>query len=67
MLCREAFIRADISEELSASNIRVTIIGELGKTLAVTSNRSTLRRKKVRKEDSMEYQIDDAERSGGSR
>jgi hypothetical protein len=34
----------DVSEELSASFIRVTRIGELGTTLAVTSNRRTLRR-----------------------
>jgi hypothetical protein len=33
---------ADFSEEPNASIIRVTRIGELGKTLAVTSNRSTL-------------------------
>jgi hypothetical protein len=32
------FVRTDISEELSASIIRVTRIGELGTTLAVTSN-----------------------------
>jgi hypothetical protein len=32
-----ALVRTDISEELSASIIRVTRIGELG-TLAVTSN-----------------------------
>jgi hypothetical protein len=31
------FVRSDVSEELSASFIRVTRIGELG-TLAVTSN-----------------------------
>jgi hypothetical protein len=30
--------RTDVSEELSASFIRVTRIGELGTTLAVTSN-----------------------------
>jgi hypothetical protein len=44
MLCREALVRADVSEELIAFIIRVTRIGELGTTLAVTSNRSTLRR-----------------------
>jgi hypothetical protein len=44
MLCRVAIVRADISEELSASFIRVTRIGELGTTLAVTSNRRKLRR-----------------------
>jgi hypothetical protein len=37
-------VRADVSEELSTSTIRVTGIGELGTTLAVTSNRRTLRR-----------------------
>jgi hypothetical protein len=37
-------VRTDVSEELSASFIRVTRIGELGTTLAVTSNRRTLRR-----------------------
>jgi hypothetical protein len=36
-------VRTDVSEELSASFIRVTRIGELGTTLAVTSNRPTLR------------------------
>jgi hypothetical protein len=44
MLRRVALVRTDVSEELSASFIRVTRIGELGKTLAVTSNRRTLRR-----------------------
>jgi hypothetical protein len=37
-------VRTDVSDELSASFIRVTRIGELGTTLAVTSNRRTLRR-----------------------
>jgi hypothetical protein len=37
-------VRTDVSEELSASFIRVTRIDELGTTLAVTSNRLTLRR-----------------------
>jgi hypothetical protein len=41
MLCRVALVRTDVSEELSASFIRVTTIGELGTTLAVTSNRRT--------------------------
>jgi hypothetical protein len=40
MLRRVALVRTDISEELSAAFIRVTKIGELGTTLAVTSNRS---------------------------
>jgi hypothetical protein len=38
MLRRVAVVRTDVSDELSASIIRVTRIGELG-TLAVTSNR----------------------------
>jgi hypothetical protein len=44
MLRLVALVRTDVSEELSASFIRVTGIGELGTTLAVTSNRRTLRR-----------------------
>jgi hypothetical protein len=44
MFRRVALVRTDVSEELSASFIRVTRIGELGTTLAVTSNRRTLRR-----------------------
>jgi hypothetical protein len=32
-----ALVRTDVSEELSASIIRVTRIGELGTTLAITS------------------------------
>jgi hypothetical protein len=43
MLHRVALVRTDVSEELSASFIRVTGIGELGTTLAVTSNHRTLR------------------------
>jgi hypothetical protein len=43
MLRRVALVRTDVSQELSASIIRVTRIGELG-TLAVTSNRRMLRR-----------------------
>jgi hypothetical protein len=43
MLRRVALVRTDVSEELNASFIRVTRIGELG-TLAVTSYRRTLRR-----------------------
>jgi hypothetical protein len=41
MLRCVALERTDVSEELSASFIRVTIIGELG-MLAITSNRRTL-------------------------
>jgi hypothetical protein len=44
MLRRVTLVRTDVSEEPSASFIRVTRIGELGTTLAVTSNRHTLRR-----------------------
>jgi hypothetical protein len=36
-------VRTDVSEELTVSFIRVTRIGKLGATLAVTSNRRTLR------------------------
>jgi hypothetical protein len=42
MLRRVALVRTDVSEVLSVSFIRVTRIGELGATLAVTSNRHTL-------------------------
>jgi hypothetical protein len=38
MLRRVAVVRTDVSEELSASIISVTRIGELGTTLTVTSN-----------------------------
>jgi hypothetical protein len=44
MLRRMVLVRTDVSEELSASFISVTRIGELGTALAVTSNRRTLRR-----------------------
>jgi hypothetical protein len=43
MLRHVALVRADILEEVSATIIRVTRIGELGTTLAVTSNRPTRR------------------------
>jgi hypothetical protein len=39
MLRRVALVRTDVSEERSASIIRVTRIGELGTMLSVTSNR----------------------------
>jgi demethoxyubiquinone hydroxylase (CLK1/Coq7/Cat5 family) len=39
-----ALVRTDDSEEGIASIIRMARIGELGATLAVTGNRSTLRR-----------------------
>jgi hypothetical protein len=41
MLRRVALVRTEVSEELSASIMRVTTIGELGKPLAITSNRCT--------------------------
>jgi hypothetical protein len=41
MLRRVALVRTDVSEKLGASIIRVTRIGELETTLAVTSYRST--------------------------
>jgi hypothetical protein len=44
MLRQVALVTTDISDELSSSFIRVTRIGELGTTLAVTSNRRKLRR-----------------------
>jgi hypothetical protein len=44
MLRRVAILRTDVSEERSTSIIRMTRIGELGTTLAVTSNRRALRR-----------------------
>jgi hypothetical protein len=39
MLRRVAIVRTDVSEELSTSFIWVTRIGQLGTTLAATSNR----------------------------
>jgi hypothetical protein len=42
MLRRVVLVRTDVSEELSASFIRVTRISELGTTVAVTSNRRRL-------------------------
>jgi hypothetical protein len=45
MLHRVALVRTDVSEEHSTTFIRVTRIGELETTLAVTSNRRTLRKK----------------------
>jgi hypothetical protein len=44
MIRRVALVRTDVSEAPSASFIRVTRLGELGTTLAVTNNRRTLRR-----------------------
>jgi hypothetical protein len=36
MLRRVALVRSDVSEELSASIIRVTRLGEIGTTLPIT-------------------------------
>jgi hypothetical protein len=44
MLSRVALVRTHVWEELRASFISVTRIGELGTTNAVTSSRRTLRR-----------------------
>jgi hypothetical protein len=43
MLRRVALVRTDVSEECSASNIRVTIIGKLGTTLAELVRNTRLR------------------------
>jgi hypothetical protein len=42
MLRRVALVRTEVSEELSASIIRVTRKDELGRTLTENSNRRTL-------------------------
>jgi hypothetical protein len=47
MLRRVALVRTNVSEELSASFIKVTRIGELGTTLAVTTNGHILRRNTI--------------------
>jgi hypothetical protein len=44
LLRHVALVRTDVSEEPSVSFVKVTRIGELGTTLAATSNRRTLRR-----------------------
>jgi hypothetical protein len=44
MLFLVAVVRIDVSEEHIAYTFRVIRFGELGTTLAVTSNRRTLRR-----------------------
>jgi hypothetical protein len=44
MMRHVALVKTAVSEELSPSIIRVTRIGELGTTLAVTTNHRTLRR-----------------------
>jgi hypothetical protein len=60
-------VKTDVSEERSTSIIRVTRIGELG-TLTLTA--TDARCEEVVSERgrvSMEYKIEDAERSGSSR
>jgi hypothetical protein len=42
MLSRVVLVRTDVSEEFIASIISLSRIGDLGTTLAVTSNRSKL-------------------------
>jgi hypothetical protein len=60
-----ALVRTDVSEECRAFIISVTRIGELG-TLAVTSTDARCEEILCEKGSiSMEYQIEDAERSGG--
>jgi hypothetical protein len=52
-------VRTDVSEERIASIIRATRIGELGTTLTVTGNRSTLRRNTVLTRDTRRHIQDD--------
>jgi hypothetical protein len=47
---RVAAVRIDVSEERFASIIKVTRMSELGITLAVTSNWSTLRRNAIQED-----------------
>jgi hypothetical protein len=47
MLHGVALLRTDVSEDLIAFIFRVEKIGQLGTTLAVTSNRSTLRSSQI--------------------
>jgi hypothetical protein len=47
MLRRVALVETGVSEECSAFIIRVTRIGELGTTIAVTSNGHTLQRNTI--------------------
>jgi hypothetical protein len=47
MLRRVVLVRIDVSENRSAYIIRMTRIDELGMTVAVTSNRRTMRRNTI--------------------
>jgi hypothetical protein len=50
MLRRFALVRTDVSEELSASIIRVTRNGELGTTLAVTTALTRATRRNIQED-----------------
>jgi hypothetical protein len=54
LLCCVALVKNKISEERRASIIRVTRIGELGTTLAVTSNRHAVKKYYICPEVSMD-------------
>jgi hypothetical protein len=49
MLRRVTLLRTDVSEELSASTIKMTRISQITMTLAVTSNRRLARNKLIRR------------------
>jgi hypothetical protein len=55
MLHHVALVRTNVLEEFSASFIRATRIGELGTTLAVTSNRRTLQRNTAAKTSNLTF------------
>jgi hypothetical protein len=55
MLRRVVLVRTDVSEEIRASFLRMIKIGELGTTLAVTSNRRTLRRNNSQRKSIASY------------
>jgi hypothetical protein len=55
MLRRVALLRTDVSEEPSASFIRVTRIGQLGTTLVAVSNRRSVRRLLVADDGGAEF------------
>jgi hypothetical protein len=47
MLRRVTLVKTDVPEERIASTIRVARIGDIGTTLALAKNRSTLRRNTI--------------------
>jgi hypothetical protein len=57
MLRRVAVVRTDVTEEPSTSFISVTRIGELGTTLAVTSNRRMLQATRATRRNILEDTI----------